>query len=409
MLRSCLIERRPRRPLPLLAFVVLAVAGLPAVAQASTLRYDAATRELTYVAAAGETNRLAIDAADTNDHGFESGMWVSDPGAVIEHGPECHDVPATDAGPAALVCPTELSPLRWIVDLGDGDDVGGLSFQDSVDMDVRGGPGNDRLGGGIPTGGGAHRLDGGEGDDDLGMTGGLVQYIGGPGDDVIVNSQYSGAMQVDAGTGDDTVTQDGGVNRPPARLRDVIKLGAGDDTLSYGRESQSWRYVTNSYGSFATPDVTLDGGSGIDTLKADTSGTGFLMFDLSSCACLVENVDLSKRSLDAPPQYPPPAVDPSDPFPPAPPRPNLLIGGPGKNVLRGDAGPDIIIPKGGGDYVFGGGYDDTIVTAGDALRDVVSCGPGTHDRVSAEWVDTIWTDCEHTTRAKLVPTVSPPA
>lgn len=161
--------------------------------------------------------------------------------------------------------------------------------------------------------------------------------------------------------------------------------------------------MTNTYGTFFTPDLAINAGTGTDTVKLANPGTGGFLFDLSAGNTFVENIDLSQNGLSDPPLYPQPLPDPNDPdayVPPAP-RPNLLIGGPGKNIIRGDAGPDTILPKGGGDVVYGGGYDDTIVSSGDYVRDVVSCGAGTQDTVTAEWIDTIWSDCEHTTRTKF--------
>lgn len=66
---------------------------------------------------------------------------------------------------------------------------------------------------------------------------------------------------------------------------------------------------------------------------------------------------------------------------------DTLFGGPGNDVLNGGSGKDH----------FNGGKNSDVIHARDNQRDVIACGPGT-DRVFADQVDKVASDCERVTR-----------
>jgi hypothetical protein len=104
---------------------------------------------------------------------------------------------------------------------GDGNDVVRAATNVTVNMDVRGGDGNDR----IVTGQGRDRIDGGAGDDTIYSRGGRDDVFGNTGNDTI-----------NAGDGHDVVYGgDGNDHLMGGRGRDYIEGGQGNDTLIGGR------------------------------------------------------------------------------------------------------------------------------------------------------------------------------
>ncbi|MGH2947419.1 MAG: calcium-binding protein, partial [Solirubrobacteraceae bacterium] len=101
------------------------------------------------------------------------------------------------------------------------------------------------------------------------------------------------------------------------------------------------------------------------------------------------------------------------------PLPVTLLGGPGSDVLatgagadrvrggdgndRLDAGPgDDVLDGGLGYDVLEGGEGDDLIRSADGLADRVACGPG-RDRVEADTVDEVASDCEDVQRRPVVP------
>ena len=99
--------------------------------------------------------------------------------------------------------------------------------------------------------------------------------------------------------------------------------------------------------------------------------------------------------------------------------PVTLLGGPGSDVLRtgpgedrvqADTGNDEVATGAGEDFVDGGlGFDvldagdgDDQLQSADGLADRVTCGPGI-DRLDADTVDDVASDCEQVTRRPMAP------
>jgi Tol biopolymer transport system component len=85
---------------------------------------------------------------------------------------------------------------------------------------------------------------------------------------------------------------------------------------------------------------------------------------------------------------------------------DVLRGGPGNDRLLGDRGSDRLAGGPGDDFLEGGRFYDRldggrgadIFVTRDGYRDRIRCGPG-HDRVRADRVDTVASDCELVARA----------
>ena len=169
-----------------------------------------------YVAAPGESNAVVL----TQD---ESTVRISDSGATISVGAGC----VLDGADA--VC-QHSDLLQVFVDLGDGDDSAEFSSADDeiwADVGFDGGPGNDRL-----TGSGHY---GGEGDDELIVPDRGGTAYGGPGNDRLRGGLGrdwfeggAGDDIIDGGSGFDELRADG----PNLRLTPTALVGEGSDTLS---------------------------------------------------------------------------------------------------------------------------------------------------------------------------------
>jgi Effector protein/RTX calcium-binding nonapeptide repeat (4 copies) len=127
---------------------------------------------------------------------------------------------------------------------GDGNDIVNTATNVTVNMDVRGGAGDDA----ITTGQGRDRVDGGLGNDTISTRGGRDDVFGNAGDDTI-----------DAGDGHDVVYGgDGNDVLRGGKGRDYIEGGAGNDVLEGG--------TGNDVLSGGLGDDTIRGGKGNDAV-----------------------------------------------------------------------------------------------------------------------------------------------
>ena len=273
------------------------------------IEYDGVSYVLTVFAPVHlGTNSIKIAIADTGDHIYDSGLFIS--GFQGTHVPVTgvsQDVPCTDGddtvsgGGGSEVINGKAG--NDTLDGGGGDDV------------MTGGLGNDQLGGGngkdyLDGGEGQDSLDGGAGDDILqysagdlldggdgsdtllldlsAQTGGVTIDISSPGIAQVLADGASilhvEALQFSGGAGADTVT--GGIGA------DLINGGAGDDVLAGG-----------------VGDDTLQGADGYDVARFSGAandyrvrlvGGGFLVEDLRAGAPdgadLVTDVELFRFS-----------------------------------------------------------------------------------------------------------------
>lgn len=290
-----------------------------------------------FTAAAGEINDVTVTQQGQD-------YRLADAGAPVTAGAGCRP-----DGDHAAVCTVaqQLQSLR--LELLDGDDraqliagavaLGGDGEDALFGGTGIGGPGNDTIGG--P---GAH--EGGEGDDHI-FGGG----DGGPGDDLVDQSQQAGpAARLGPGKdvyigsrGDDRIEDAGGEDAS----RDLIDGGGGRDTLSYEQ--------------FAGPIVAdLGGGSGQDGLAAIEVVTG-----TNAADTLIG--DPGPNRLDG---------HGGDDRLIGGGGADQLHGGDGEDRLEGGDGPDVVVGGTGADVLDLGGGDDTAAAADRFYRDEIDCGPG---------------------------------
>jgi Ca2+-binding RTX toxin-like protein len=329
---------------------------------------------VTYVAAAGEANLVAVARAGDV-------ITISDPAATIAPEAPCQAVDPHQVACSAAPGPVGISGFD--AHLADGDDtlsiagiLGTASTLDGGDGSdtLRAGPDDDTLDGGP----GADRLDGGAGEDVLSFSGrsagvvvdgaagrtsdgdaytgietvlggaGADRLLGGPGPDVFRGGPGKDTLR--GAGGDDTLSGELGADRleggagadlldgdppqgdayytPVIKLRrDVLRGGAGNDQLS---DSGGANLLVGGSG-----DDLLDGGVGADRLEG---GSG------------VDRIQ-GGRGRDT------------------------LRGGAGLDLLRGGSGADALSGGGGIDRLFGGAGADRI-SARDGLPERVACGSG---------------------------------
>jgi Ca2+-binding RTX toxin-like protein len=173
---------------------------------------------LGYVAAPGESNAVVV----TLD---ASTIRFSDPGATISVGTGC----VLDGADA--VCEHSDLLEEVFVQLGDGDDSAALSSAADAMwafVGFDGGPGNDRLTGGL-------WFHGREGDDELILSEDGGTAYGGPGNDTFRGG--AGSDFFDGGAGDDIIDGGGGFDHLYAQARNLwltptALVGQGSDSLS---------------------------------------------------------------------------------------------------------------------------------------------------------------------------------
>jgi Ca2+-binding RTX toxin-like protein len=255
----------------LLSLAVVAVAGVPGVASASTVSVDGSGTVI-YQALPGEANKLNL-ASPFGPFGF------ADTGAPLAVGPGCTaDVLVTC--PAGTISATlgdradsarvnSFAPAGDVsVDGGNGNDdllVGGNhaatalggSGDDIIVMasnsatTASGGPGSDRLAGlsGSDSlngdgadlltereGPAAATLSGGDGNDRL-VGGDADQLNGGNGSDILIGGAAFGLAAIDGGNGIDLITSTGGATITAGAGADLVNAANGSDaadTISCG-------------------------------------------------------------------------------------------------------------------------------------------------------------------------------
>lgn len=200
--------------------------------------------QLTYKAAAGQTNKVTIAESYTSGH--EAITYVIDDIVPINAGHGCSHPVATDRTKvsctvAALESQDPYAALE--MSLGDGNDTvtshnttGQVYYLNRIDL----GSGNDRL------------------TDNTGLDGNEV--VGGTGDDTITVGKLA---SVNAGDGNDTVNADGGDN--------IVSGGNGNDVLRGGAADQILNGDDGNdtiYGG--TGDDSLYGGKGNDVLYGNS-------------------------------------------------------------------------------------------------------------------------------------------
>lgn len=224
-------------------------AASPGSAQAARVGYEEggpliseSGPPLTFQAAVGEGNRVAVAAVGASDYRVEDG------GAVLQAGAGCRQT----QDPHVVLCGRSLPDVTdyFVASLGDQDDTirlgissGGLVRGDSGNDVLLGGPGDDSLDGSqgsdtLDGGPGADRLDG-EGsstEDDPGlgsMQGSDDSLSGGPGPDILY-AGGPGADQLHGGAGNDALF-DGGPfpDFPTAPDPDLFSGGPGLDLAVY--------------------------------------------------------------------------------------------------------------------------------------------------------------------------------
>ncbi|WOT35647.1 calcium-binding protein [Streptomyces coeruleorubidus] len=277
-MRSPRVSRRVSRALsvltPVLATGLAVPVALTGTAHAAEPAATAAVNEygwhLTYTAASGQANKVAITQSFTSDRSRFT--YVIDDVVPIDAGNRCGHPDSADR--TKISCTVEVpesqSPVSSMeMDLADGDDT--ASFHNASDQvyyfnRIELGDGNDRW-----TGATGDRVDGssalGGAGDDIIRVGALGYAGGGDGDDTL----YAGidGEIVDGGAGDDVLR--GGAGEQILRADDgddTVYGGAGDDELYGGRGNDILHGnggADRIWGN--SGDDELYGGPGADTLS----------------------------------------------------------------------------------------------------------------------------------------------
>jgi Ca2+-binding RTX toxin-like protein len=226
----------------LLSLAVVAVAGVPGVASASTVSVDG-SGTINYQAAPGEANKLNL-AAPFGPFGF------ADTGAQMSTGPGC----TTDV---LITCPAgAISAV-----LGDRADAARInSFAPAGDVSVDGGSGNDDL---LVGGNAAATALGGSGDDTILMASNSgAAASGGSGSDRLAG--LSGSDDLNGDSGADLLTE------RPGPAGATLSGGDGSDRLVGGEADD----LDGGYGSdILVGGATIDGGAGTDLITSTGGAT----------------------------------------------------------------------------------------------------------------------------------------
>ena len=370
--------------------IVLVALGWSSLAMASTASMS--EDDLTYAAAAGETNHALIFRS-LNE------FRIVDSGATITAGAGCTS-DNTHEVRCSIPAPTGALPSITVT-AGDLNDLVSVGSVGLVTTSLSGEGGNDEI---DASASGENILDGGPGNDTLKAGAGFEsRLIGGGGADVlsgeerlpspdfaVVIADYSD--RVNPVTADaDGVADDGEVGEGDNVIAvDVIVGGSaadklmafrvrgrgGNDTLvadPLANPSPDQGFSLNAIGGSGDDHLTwgsglngfaadLEGGSGNDTLTAGPESGFTEMFGGKG----------------------------NDTVNGAPEREDI-VGGPGNDTLRGRGGGDDIEGGRGNDRVYGGhgrdlifaGSGDDVLHARDGQRDTVRGGPG-HDRARVD-------------------------
>ena len=323
---------------------MLVAAAVPAQAPASTAAVEGST--LTYVADAGESNRLSVEPlVDEREY------RVSDD-AAIRPGRGCRragpDVVCNGGGVALVV-----------LDVGDRDDHvdGPAAFlREPLRVEMRGGEGDDVLRSGIYA---DNLQEGGPGNDTLAAGDSGYVLRGGDGDDRLLTS-VDGVGTLDGGGGNDYLE--------PQGTRESINGGTGLDTLSYRLDCcQPAGPATVSLDGVANDGHNGPGGDS-DNVSSD--------IEVITGSPLGDSLrgDAGANFFHG--------ADGAD----------TLAGGAGDDYLYGEAGDDRLTGGAGNDQLDGGRGDDALDSR-DGDPDSAVCGPGL-DSVVADPSDAVAGDCE---------------
>jgi Ca2+-binding RTX toxin-like protein len=208
------------RLLVLAALAATALGIAPAAPAATVERDDVDTADVSYLAAAGEANRVVVRAEN-------GGFRFTDPGAVLA------TRSCTQLGPHDVFCEGIADTL--IVETGDGDDA--IDATAAPSAFAVGGDGDDVVA--------AARASGGAGNDVLRGIGVAGNLHGGPGDDVVTAGPRGDRLF--GGDGNDTLAGGAGADTiyggegscaacaTPVLDHDVLRGGAGNDVLAVER------------------------------------------------------------------------------------------------------------------------------------------------------------------------------
>lgn len=407
-------ERRATRPLAATLLVALAILALGPVSAAPASSVRSENGRITYLAAPGEQNRLALDKGPQGPSG--SSVTVTDPGAHIQVGPGC------TASGDQVICAVQGTVAASLGDQDDSlrappDNEGERSpprgpytsvpFESPLDLEATLGSGNDRLAvafNGLVTVAAGPGQDsvwswsleslarGGPGDDFIALSVDPGDAYGEAGNDRIIVDAESGGL-LDGGPGNDRLT--GGGDEPSL----TYNGGAGNDTFNFVCDDPHCRGPRAGFAdaqggpgndvfhTFPQPNPNeadwfafISGGSGVDLVDYSKS-TANLRITLDdqqndgdddvggqdNVKSDVENV-IAGRGNDH------------------------VLGSRFANLLDGNRGNDGLTGAGGRDLLLGGAGKDTI-RSHDGEADVVRCGIN-FDVVFPDPLDSIAQDCE---------------
>lgn len=403
-------QRRITRPLTT-ASIAVAIVGCGSVLPASASTVRSEDFVITYLAAPGERNRLALDQGPDGPDGPL--YTITDPGAHIHAGPGCTSngaevvcdggtvvVELGDLGDSLRFPPDNRGPFhpgcciptsdRLRAKLGSGNDRVAVSFgtatvegnagHDSVwswgqngfamggsgndlinlsvntDAEAFGEDGHDRL---VIDAEGSGVIDGGSGRDRL--TGGgfapTFFYTGGEGNDILglfcddprCDEQVGTFIDAKGGPGDDLFRALPRPHPTDFGWGAIISGGDGLDVVDYSS-------------STANLNITLD------DQRNDGDGSGFVPDDQDNAMSDIENVIGGSGD-------------------------DRLFGSALANLLDGNGGHDELTGAGAQDRLLGRKGDDTFQSQ-DGTVDVVICGLGL-DQVFGDPFDLVDRDCEH--------------
>jgi len=285
------------------------------------------------------------EATGLSEIEFEVSLGQGTDDLTITGTPQADRITLASASKARLNGDTDAD-----ITLGDTEDfvVNGGGGNDTVVVKlatagtlVYGGPGNDRLTGGVETEGlygdnGKDVLTGGDGNDTLEGGDGNDRLTGGYGNDTLWPE--NGDDVVSGGGGRDSIEFD-----PSADGADMVSGGTGSDTAGFEGRSSS---VTATL-----DDVADDGAPGEgDNIASD-----------------IENVNAGSGADTL-------VGNDAD---------NYLNGGDGPDSITGGDGDDQLSDGAGDDFLFGGNGDDNLYTT---QGDDVASGEGGSDTISADSV-----------------------
>jgi Ca2+-binding RTX toxin-like protein len=360
------------------ALMLAALCGAAPAAHAATVAVSDGV--LTYAAAPGEANRLALSVS--------SGSYVLlDPGVPVAPGPGC-------SGPAfdRVTCPTAgISAIAVVA--GDMNDT--VSLTTSTAATISDGPGDDTVSGGS----GADTLLGGDGADALSGGGGSDTFVDGGAAAMDVFTGGSGTDRVSydgrsapVAASNDNVADDGAAGEGDNVRSDVEQLQGGDraDVLT---GNSSANRLLGGHGddtlNGGSGDDQLDGGPGADVLQggagtrdvADYSArTSPVTAAIDDAASDGESGEHDDVRTDVEGVWGGAADD-------------RLTGGTANDDLRGNGGDDTFRGMGGADTMSGGGGQDTADYGDRATAVTVTVGGGANDGAPGEG-DNVGTDVD---------------